>query len=45
MDNFQGEPKIFVDKNGAFTKYKGGQPIMDAGLENTVLISLGTKPG
>ncbi len=45
MDNFQGEPKIFVDENGAFVKYRGGQPIMDSGLENTVGISLFTRPG
>lgn len=42
---FEGEPKIFIDENGADMKFTGGQPVMDAGLENAALLSLFTKPG
>ena len=44
VDRFEGEPKIFLDENGADMNFQGiGQPIMDAGLENTVFISLFTR--
>jgi len=43
--NYQGDPKIFLDKNGAYLDFRGGQPIMDQGLENAALISLFTKKG
>jgi phage gp46-like protein len=39
-DRTQGDPKIKIDKDGADLVFRGGQPIMDSGLENAVLISL-----
>lgn len=44
-DIFQGDPRLFLTKNGSKLIYRGGQPIMDKGLENFVLISLFTRPG
>lgn len=41
---FTGDPRIFISENGASLKFSGGQSIMDAGLENAVIISLFTKP-
>ena len=49
MNNFkttyQGDPKIFIDENGAYLKFIGGQPIMDQGVENAGTIQLMTKKG
>lgn len=42
---FEGDPRIFIDKNGSKFIFKSGQPVMDAGLENAAIISLFTKPG
>lgn len=42
---FEGDPKLFLDENGSSLKFVGGQPIIDGGLENAVLISLFTKQG
>lgn len=42
---FQGDPRIFIDENGADLKFIGGQPIMDGGVENLAVISLFTEPG
>lgn len=39
---FEGDPKLFLDENGSFLQWVGGQCIMDAGLENAVFISLFT---
>ncbi len=39
-DRTQGDPKINIDEDGADLVFRGGQPIMDSGLENAVLISL-----
>lgn len=41
---FTGDPRIFISENGASFKFSGGQPIMDGGLENAVIISLFTRP-
>lgn len=41
---FQGDPAIKITENGATLKFIDGQPVMDRGLENAVLISLFTKP-
>jgi phage gp46-like protein len=45
IDQYQGDPKVFITNDGAEMVFIGGQPLMDAGLENTVLISLLTQPG
>lgn len=42
---FEGDPRLFLDENGSSLKFVGGQPVMDGGLENAVLISLFTKQG
>ena len=44
-DRFSGDPRILIGSNGADLDYEGGQPIMDAGLENQALISLFTREG
>lgn len=45
MSRYQGDPAISVDEMGAHMTFRGGQPVMDRGLENYVLISLLTLPG
>jgi phage gp46-like protein len=45
MDIFSGDPYLTLGKNGSRLTFKGGQPVMDQGLENMVLISLFTKQG
>jgi len=42
VDPYQGDPKIWITKDGAEIVVRNGQPIMDAGLENAVLMSLFT---
>ena len=42
--NFQGDPKIIVTPSGATLQFVGGQPLMDRGLENAVVILLFTQP-
>lgn len=42
---FTGDPRIFINKNGSSLKFIGGQTVMDAGLENAIIISLFTSPG
>lgn len=44
-DIYSGDPKIVLTENGAKLVFKGGQPVMDQGLENLALISLFTSPG
>lgn len=42
---FQGDPKVFITKDGASVEWRGGQTVMDAGLENMALMLLLTEPG
>lgn len=42
---FQGDPAIKLTADGADLVFKGGQPVMDPGLENQVQISLFTREG
>lgn len=44
-DRFQGDPKLILTDDGADILYSGGNPVMDAGLENLAQISLLTAPG
>lgn len=44
-DNYDGDPRIVIGKDGAEIVYRDGQPVMDAGLENNDLIALFTAPG
>ena len=43
MSVFQGDPAIKITADGATLEFTEGQPVMDKGFENTVLISLFTK--
>lgn len=44
-DRFDGDPKITMEQEGAELEFQAGQPVMDRGIENAVLITLYTKPG
>jgi phage gp46-like protein len=44
-DRYEGDPRIYLEEDGAEMDLRGGQPIMDQGLENTVLITLLTDEG
>ena len=44
-DIFSGDPRLFLSENGSRFIFKGGQPVMDRGLESLALISLFTKRG
>lgn len=43
--NFDGEPRLIPTVNGTTIEIHGGQPVMDAGIENYSLICLLTEPG
>jgi phage gp46-like protein len=43
--NFDGEPKMIMTPDGVDWEIRGGQPVMDAGLENWAMIGLFTVPG
>jgi len=45
INQFNGDPRLFLDQDGADLKFIAGQPIMDGGYENAVIISLFTRPG
>ena len=45
MDRFSGDPKLILTEDGADLVFRGGQPIMDQGLENLAMISLFTQRG
>ncbi len=45
FNRYSGDPAIRITEKGASMKFRGGQPVMDQGLENAVTISLCTKPG
>jgi phage gp46-like protein len=45
FDRFQGDPAIKLTELGASMTFIGGQPVMDQGIENAVIISFFTKPG
>ena len=45
MDIFQGDPYLTLGPNGSRLHYTGGQPLMDQGIENLILISLFTRQG
>ena len=44
-DIFSGDPRLFLSENGSRFIFRGGQPVMDRGLENLALISLFTGRG
>lgn len=45
FDRFQGDIAVKISENGASMTFIGGQPVVDQGLENAVIISLFTKKG
>jgi len=45
IDIFQGDPALVMSVNGSRLVFKGGQPVMDQGIENMAQISLFTAPG
>lgn len=42
---FEGDIKLFNDPDYKGIKFINGQPVMTGGIDNAVLISLGTKKG
>ena len=44
-NRYAGDPAVTITPDGAKMKFINGQPVMDQGLENAVLISLFTKKG
>jgi phage gp46-like protein len=44
-DIFEGDPRLTFDGDGANMVNRGGQPVMDQGLENAALISWFTREG
>lgn len=42
---YEGDPKLYLQFDGAFLNVKGGQPEMDKTLWNAALISLNTREG
>jgi len=44
-DLYQGDPRLVLGNDGVDLPFRGGQPIMDQGWENAVLISLFTREG
>lgn len=45
MGRFDGQPRLILTPNGSTITYVGGQPIMDEGWENYILIRLFTGEG
>ena len=45
IDRVQGDPRLVLTENGSKIVYKGGQTVMDQGVENLALISLFTRRG
>lgn len=42
---YEGDPRLFLSENGSTMDFRDGQPVMDRGLENFVLICLFTREG
>jgi len=42
---FQGDTRLIIEPNGTTLTFTGGQPVMDAGLENYILHRLFVKQG
>jgi len=45
IDIYSGDPRLFLTERGSSIIFKGGQPVMDQGVENSALIDLFTKKG
>lgn len=44
-NRYAGDPAVTITESGAKMKFINGQPVVDQGLENAVLISLFTRRG
>ena len=44
-DRYSGDPKLYLTLAGWEIDYRGGQPVMETGLENFIIMSLFTRPG
>jgi phage gp46-like protein len=44
IDIFSGDPYLTLGPDGSALTFKGGQPVMDQGFENQVMIALFTTP-
>ena len=44
-NRFDGDPRLYQGVDGSYLIFKGGQPVMDQGLENQAEIGLLTTPG
>lgn len=44
-DRFSGQPRLSLTASGADLTYIAGQPVMDQGMENPIMISLFTRRG
>lgn len=42
---YEGDPRLFITSNGSTLKWVDGQPVMDTGIVNAVVISLFTLEG
>ena len=42
-NRYEVDPRLTIDEDGSDLEFIGGQPVMDAGLENAILISLFTE--
>jgi len=45
LNKYEGDPKVIITENGADMVFRGGQPVMDQGLENAASIAWFTKKG
>lgn len=43
--SFHGDPRLILTEDGGTLQFVGGQPLLDKGFENMVLIALFTNPG
>lgn len=37
---YEGDPKLYLEENGSYLDFRSGQPIMEKGIENAILIIL-----
>jgi phage gp46-like protein len=44
-DRYSGDPRLVLNEEGSALVFKGGQPVMDGGIEGAIFITLFTRPG
>lgn len=45
FNKYEGDPKVIITEDGADMIFRGGQPVMDQGLENAAMIPWFTRKG